>query len=355
MGVESFPCFDENGNIYFGSHDCCFYSVNKDGKINWSYSFKRKVYSSPAYYNKKIFFIGGDGYMHSLDTAGKRLWSKNLDDYSKNAGKIKNIVGKALSAIQLDEFKFFKVKGWASPIVTTDGQVIGLGLGNKIFSFNQETGDINWAFEFKRFGFNLSGPVLDSDDNIYVPSCDGYLYCLSSTGKLKWNTKLGKGLFWGNISMDTSQQYLIAPMFINTSKSVIYKISRSGRLIWKTEVKTGVKGAVAIHPTNGSLYLAGTNGLIVCLDENGKVLKSVKKASGNNGFWTTPVIDGNKNILVGGKLTAEKGALMYLTEALDEIWSLKDEKIGKIFAPPYIASNGEVYFGTWNGNFLCYK
>ena len=54
--VESSPVIDDFGNIYFGSHDGCFYCLDQEGNVKWQFVTESKVYSSPMISGDKIYF-----------------------------------------------------------------------------------------------------------------------------------------------------------------------------------------------------------------------------------------------------------------------------------------------------------
>ena len=90
---ESTPAFDDEGNLYFGSHDCCFYSVDRDGKLRWMYKVgNQKVYSSPAISEGKVVVASGDGRLFCFALDGQLQWIYDICDlaYFENKRRHKN-------------------------------------------------------------------------------------------------------------------------------------------------------------------------------------------------------------------------------------------------------------------------
>ena len=59
---ESTAAFDDEMNIYFGSHDQCFYSLTAEGTFRWMFKTGGKVYSSPTLLDSDhVCVASGDG------------------------------------------------------------------------------------------------------------------------------------------------------------------------------------------------------------------------------------------------------------------------------------------------------
>ena len=84
--------------------------------------------------------------------------------------------------------------------------------------------------------------------------------------------------------------------------------------------------------------------------KSGAKLNVVKLSDASRALWTTPSIDQNGNIFIATKDTPHSGSL-YCIESNGEItWRYKT---GKSLSTPVLDHCGRIYFGSWNGDYLC--
>jgi outer membrane protein assembly factor BamB len=81
---------------------------------------------------------------------------------------------------------------YTNPVLTPDGQLLVPSYDNKLYSLNPATGAENWNFPDAHN--RLVGSPLVTNDMIYQPSSDGYIYALDMTGKLVWKQETSEPL-----------------------------------------------------------------------------------------------------------------------------------------------------------------
>ena len=162
--IFSSPIIDD-GIVYFGSADSCFYAVNEiDGQLKWKFKTDGEVKSSPAICNNMVYFMSFDGYFYALNadngdliwkfqTEGEKLFSKK--GFNTYSGQMRH-----------DPWDFFL----SSPV--TDGEIVYFGCGDGyLYALDAVTGNKIWSF--KTGDVVHSSPTLYKG-NIYFGSWDHY-------------------------------------------------------------------------------------------------------------------------------------------------------------------------------------
>lgn len=133
-----------------------------DGERLWYYETSN-IYSTPGIAKDTIFVADIVGTIYALDIrSGEELWSRDTG-YSG-----------------------------ASPPAIVDGTVYMGGGGNRLFAFDVDTGDQQWAFEASDgFGFE-SGPVVVGS-TVYAYNHMEQLYAVNAdTGEALWKLPVGR-------------------------------------------------------------------------------------------------------------------------------------------------------------------
>ncbi len=198
--VESSPVLDGE-NIFISSIDGKLHKVNAaSGNLFWSKrpggkdSYMNSFFTSPTIFGNKIFIGGNDQNMYAADTAtGNEIWKFRTGgaifcDASANEGKV---------YFGSDDKNFYCVDTsghlvWKKDINTKslssstffENSVITAGVNGVLYSFDKNTGDINW--KFATLGTISSSPLLQGN-NIFIGSYDKNFYCIdAATGKELW-------------------------------------------------------------------------------------------------------------------------------------------------------------------------
>jgi outer membrane protein assembly factor BamB len=355
-GPESMPAFDQTGNLYFGAHDHCFYSLDGSGNLRWMFKTEDKIYSSPTIINNdKVVFASGDGNCFCFDLEGQLLWAYDICCYfsqinNRLVRRVK-LIRSALCAYDYDRRKRWSTKCWSSPNVSADGHVYITGYGLGLHAIRLNDGKKVWTYDLGGPRNHLSGVAINEKEEIFVASQRRYLHCLNSNGRLKWryDTRLRYDT-WANPSIDSTSGIVYFPLSYRQCKGRVVALDYNGDLKWQQDLPGGLRGSVAISYKE-YILLCSLNGMIYFLNKKtGSVVKSVKLSEAGRALWTTPVIDKKGRILVTAKEGRYAGSLYCLDDEGKILWRYET---GKTLSVPVVDEHGMIYIGSWNGEMLC--
>lgn len=354
-GPESSPVFDARGNVYFGSHDGCYYSLDNNGVLRWMFKTGDKVYSSAAIQGDRIVVCSGDGNCLCFDLNGVLQWAYNTADYFKTAknrvlAKLSLAQTKAAGKDQVRK-KPWVTRCWSSPLITPDGTVYITGYGLGLHALSLDDGSLQWQYDLGSPRNHLSGVALSADGDIFVASQRNHVHCLNSSGTVLWRKDIPpKFDTWGNPTVDTFTGTVYFPISQQESNGWIQAFDVAGNLQWSQNIPGGLRGSVAI--SQGDYVVAGgLNGNLYFLNKaDGAIVNEINFARTERGLWTTPSFDAQGDIYLTVKETRHKGALYRLDSSGNTRWKYS---CGKALSVPVIDAQARVYFGSWTGHFLC--
>ena len=370
FGPESNCIIDNNGNLYFGCHNGLFYCLNNNGEIRWSFFTGGKIYSSPTFLSdNEIVFGSGSGYLYCINKKGALQWTYQLahNKEIKSKGLVKlshnfvdyifNSIRSTLINIEHSEgfftrsYKEKMVYIWASPKVVSNGMVLISGVGKGLHAINGENGKLLWTYNLGYPIYHIAGPAVDDNDNIYIPSKTRYFHCVDSNGNNKWvyDTKSNYHA-WAAPTIDEENGMIYFSRSFKEGKAIIYALDKSGNLVWSKNINSGVRGSATISRMNYILIADFRGNLNFISKTNGETIKTIKLTNAQRGLWTTPSIDKHNNIFVSTKETRYSGNIFCLNKDGEILWKYKT---GKALSTPVLDFNSRLYFGNWNGEFIC--
>ncbi len=306
--VVASPTLDYNGNIYIGDESGTFYSLSPAGALRWTFSARGPIYGACAVVNGLIYLPSLDSHLYCLDTLGNLKWSVNLGDelwtspavaHDKNIylltgrGKLISLTpkGKVRFTIQLGD------EGSSSPTIGPNGLIYVAA--DSIYSFNSKGKKI-WAFGTPDGSYFFAAPVIDDQGQIYAGNFDGFVYCITKDGRLRWRAPVPD----------------------------------------QDEIRTEV-----IFGPDGTLY-CGTDGYYLCAKPQAGTFKTIYEAQ--DAICATPAITQDGTIY----FLADDGILYALNSAGQIVLTQEiatGEKDIYYASSPAIASDGTVYVGSWDG------
>jgi eukaryotic-like serine/threonine-protein kinase len=224
---------------------------------------------------------------------------------------------------------------YATPVLTSDGQLIVSSFDKKLYSLNSTSGAENWRFEQAKDRW--IGGALVTSDSIYAPNADYNLYAINvADGKPKWVSPFqADQAIWGTPVTDGSNIY-----FGTLGRQVYAVNAQTGRQTW---VKT-VNGAILGSPVlgaNNTIYVGTYGGELVTLStSNGNILHQETLSSWT---WQGPAQDGN-NIYIGD---ANGTLYAFPMAGSGQPWTQKLN--GAIVGSPLV-SDKAIVVGTETGN-----
>lgn len=327
---------DEENNVYVGSSNRRFISIDINGNIRWQYKLTRStdslIDSAAALHPSGIVIIpGGDGYIHALNKdTGKLQW-------------------------------FFKAHHVSDDI------------DNSGVTVNSFEGNVQ----------------IDSVGNIYAGNDNCYLYSLDSNGKERWSFKTNM-MIWGCVGLIYNEKYVI----VNSLDNYVYMIeSSTGKLVTKYETNAEIKTSplilgskCVVSNCNGMVYFFETingkfevlwshdfgkeiysspackNNILVIAITDGNII-GIDILTGNKiwtktfvtSFCSSPIISEDNIVIIGskcGKLYTFDLALGELIGYYDttQYYKLEERYFRKnLNASPALDKNGIVHIGGYDG------
>ncbi|MDX1373605.1 MAG: PQQ-binding-like beta-propeller repeat protein, partial [Nitrososphaeraceae archaeon] len=202
---------DEDQNLYFGSYlwtevigDSMnyFYSVSAEKQINWTFRTKKSLPINAGHLlgaDSAVYFATQGGYVYSVDLNGKENWSyyigTNIFSYIMNIDLNGNLYVCA-SDSNLYSIKNNGELNWRkkhdngfwgrSVVISPDGQTLYItGVDSLLYALNLD-GSIKWVFDC---GDSPGLPAIDNEGNIYlVAYVDSMgLHSINPNGTLRWS------------------------------------------------------------------------------------------------------------------------------------------------------------------------
>lgn len=245
--------------IYIGTHAKIFYAVNSNtGKIVWKYKNEEPISSTAVISQGFVCFSDLGGYFSCLSKdSGQLIWKKFLG---------KEILGKPL------------VRKDTVYILKGEQEVVALSL---------KDGEKRWSHFLrtyvKRFTMRGHSNIVKGKGVFYIGLADGHLYAFTFNGKKLWSKNLSVPLSTFK-DIDASIVVSDDSLYVGGYFGAVYRLHKSsGRIIWKSEVATGVKPLIL----KDLVIISDNYGSLIALDKsNGKQKWSNEL---NNSILSAPV------------------------------------------------------------------
>ena len=271
--------------IYVADNIGFVYAIDLDnGKINWIKNHAIPIKSNIKIFNDKIYLMDQDNKIFSLNIKdGTRIWDVlSISSFIKSQNLLSLAISKTGDLIALNSSAdLYKIDGntgevyWysntlgsllpdatdffiSSEIVIIDDEII-FSAGPSIFSYNLNTGAINWEKKISAVGT----PIIDGE-NIFFTTSNGYFVIMNRvTGKVISSTNILK------ILKKKNRKTKITSFIMGSGK--LYSVTLSGHLI----VSSAISGKVEYFKKIGdpiTSYPIINNGKLYILTENSKII-----------------------------------------------------------------------------------
>ena len=272
-------------NIYIADNIGFIYSIDLDnGKLVWIKNHGIPIKSNIKIYKNKIFLINQDNRIFCLNTKnGSKIWdirsipsfiklqnflstaiSKQGDIITINSsGDLLNVnanAGKVVWALStLESTLAHATDFFRSSEIVIDGENILFSSQASFFSYNLNSGQINWKQEVSSIGT----PIVDGK-NIFILTKNGFFVIIDKfTGKINSSTNILK------ILKKKNQSTRITGFILGSGK--IYSVTANGYLI----VSSPISGKVEYFRKIGDPVISSpiiNNGKLYILTENSRIL-----------------------------------------------------------------------------------
>jgi eukaryotic-like serine/threonine-protein kinase len=174
---------------------------------------------------------------------------------------------------------------YANPVLTPDGQLLVPSYDKVLYSLDPKTKTLKWSSV--SLGNHLVGSPYVTNNMIYQPSSDGYIYAMNMTGSIVWK-KETKGPLWAQPTSSPD----CGCIYVASMDHTVYSYNAStGDLLWQSpELGGSLVGTPAVS-TDGVLYVGTFGNELIALDAaNG----SIKWRFGTQDWvWAGPVLANN--------------------------------------------------------------
>jgi outer membrane protein assembly factor BamB len=232
-----------------------------------------------------------------------------------------------------------------------DGLVVFGDYANNLVGVNAENGTEKWKFSGAQDRYIASVEL--TEDFVFAPNTDGYVYALNADGAMEWKFRT-EGPNWTKpiadeeyiyfASMDHNI-YAISQAFNASSLELAKDGSRTlrGDYEWKTDLGMAIVADPILQ--DGVIYSATIEGKLFAIDiATGKILWSFDNNGDLGAIWGAPVIDDTVIFFAdtkGDVYTVEK-------DSGKQIWSSPFNAGGKIVGSGVLTPEG-VVFATEEG------
>jgi outer membrane protein assembly factor BamB len=224
-----------------------------------------------------------------------------------------------------------KINFYANPVLTLDGQQLLVASYDKnLYSVDPASGTQKWSFPTSN---RLIAAPLVTQDMIFQPSSDHYIYALNLSGTLVWKAETGDPI-WATPATDPN----CGCVYVASMDHHIYEYrATDGRLLMKSEDLGGaVVGTPAIG-SDGTIYVGTFNKEMLALDPTNLAIKL--RYSTQDWVWGGPTL--SNNVLYFGDLSSSFYALK--TTDFTALWRIQANSA--IVSTPVVAGEN-IYFSA---------
>ena len=336
------PVIGPDGTIYYPAE--ALYAFDREGEVIWTFDYnpgsdKDSLSCTPLVTKQnEIYFGTWDGYFYKL---------RVVDDYP---------------VLQWRFFTEWGIEG--SPSMSRDGQFIYFGAGDKyLYALRAKNGELLWKKNLN--DIVMSAPCVAKNDNIYVGSCNGRIYCLSKFGSELWyldtedyvsapgaiNTLFlsenEENGFVRDLTTSSEKQYLYVGSWSNNFYCVD---TETGEIIWSFYLSNTIRSGVGVG-LSGSIFVTSYNYYL----EGYSPIGYKKFYYGTqNVIFSSPAVDFDDNIYFGGKdgffySVDRNGELRWTFDSVDMNpgYNIGIEFYSGIVSSPAIGDDGTIYFASY--------
>ncbi|EDY84738.1 PQQ enzyme repeat domain protein [Verrucomicrobiia bacterium DG1235] len=245
--IVSSPALDASGNLYFGSSDGFFYSVDPSGVLRWSFYVGAELDSSPAVSESGNIHVGGyDGVLYSFSEDGDLLWE--------------------FATRTTEDPEDQRIAG---AISIGDDNEVYFGGGDGYCYAVDEDGDLIW--EFEAYGKVDTGVVLGNDGEVIFASRSGYVYAVDAFGVLLWESFVGD-VFYSTPAVDDEGRVYVGS-YLGNGVSGINVLDDTGEIVWEYLVLDYIDSSPVIDQL-GRLLFGCYDGALYALEANAEPAQS---------------------------------------------------------------------------------
>lgn len=204
------PAIGSDGTVYLGSDSGTVFAVAPNGKLRWRFETGEEISSSPTVGPDGLIYVTADS-VYCLDAKGRTRWAFGATEDEYFYGSAVPDLEGTVYAGNTDGFLYaIRPDGrlrWRAPVpdedeirpevvFDTDGTVY-LATDGYYLCRKRPEGTVEIVLEAE--DILISSPAISSAGTLYFLPDDGYLYALSSSGRIAWRYEVavgGKDLYY---------------------------------------------------------------------------------------------------------------------------------------------------------------
>lgn len=323
-GIFSTPVIDGAENVYVGSADRSFRSLDSAGRERWSVETGEIIDSSALLDDRGLVYFGsGDGFLRALRAeTGQEEWRFEADDPAENGAFIRWFEGNVAIAADgtlyapNDNFYLYAIdrdthearwrfrmpdQTWSSPAVDLESGRLFIGnnnllpvLGDNLFGIGADGAR---QFSASSLGSVAASPVFVREHGLMVAGgFDGYVRALhvdgDEAGTEAWSFATRDHLY-ASPALD-SRGRVIQP----SADGTVYALdAATGALVWQFDARDPFRGSPALDAAD-NVYVGGGDGRLYVLHADGTLRFRMR------------LIEGERNDLNGSPALGRDGAYL---------------------------------------------
>jgi outer membrane protein assembly factor BamB len=309
------PTLSGDGLVSIASHSHKVMTLDRSGKVHWSFTTGDLVWSTPAIAADGTLYVGSDDdNLYALDgKTGRFLWKYRVGDCRQAVG-----IGPEATRCDVD----------AGPTIGPDGALyIG---GDGIYAINP-SGSLRWRFPTG--GHVSSTPALAADGTVYAGSQDNSVYAVSPDGRRMWE-------FRARDDVESSPAVEEdGTIYIGSDDNRLYALNPQGQLVWAFTTGDDVRASPAIG-RDGTVYVGSYDGLMYAIRRDGTLVWAFRAG---DRIHSSALVDAGGAVLFGSQ-----DDRLYAVEPDGKLrWSV--ELGGDVDGSPILDADGTIYVGADDG------
>lgn len=245
--IAASPAVDAAGNIFFGSSDGFFYSLNSSGQLRWSFLVGTEMDSSPAVAADGSVYVGAfDGLLYAFTNDGVLKWS----------------FATAAAADPADQ----RVK--SPPTVAADGTIYFGGGNGHVYALGSDGVEL---WRFAALEAVDTGIAIGANGSLVFGSRDGYVYCLDSFGVLNWESYTGD-VFYSTPAIDEFGRIYVG-VYLGNGVNGVTVLSMDGDILWDSLALSYIDSSPLLGG-NGLLYYGSYDGVFYAVEARAAAAES---------------------------------------------------------------------------------
>ncbi|MEK7814123.1 MAG: PQQ-binding-like beta-propeller repeat protein, partial [Candidatus Desantisbacteria bacterium] len=217
---------------------------------------------------------------------------------------------------------------YSSPAIGTDGTIYVGSCDGFIYAITS-SGSERWRFG--TIGAIYSSPAIGTDGTIYVGSDDCNLYAIAPNGSETWHIETEDKIFSSPAIGNDGTIYV-------GSWKYLYAIAPNGTVTWKSETVYFITSSPAIG-TDGTIYIGSWKGGVYAIAPNGSITWSVL-ITGEQNIDSSPVIGTDGTIYIGSC----DNKFYAINHDGTNKWEFSTG--GDVDSTPAIGDDGTIYVGS---------